>query len=286
MNFLSNGKINISDIRLIVKDNLIGFEGIGIHNYYDNFNIRTSQLKDAYEYILSKYSDIEDVFLTIINTIINNNYDPCATILMSCYYLKYIEDKGVNTLNLISEFRKHKRDSDYLLSSLSVLKMGYYFTVRNLQIAFPKKLKGQPNPDIMVKKNGEKFNVEIKGRGASQLKKIAFEFISMIENPNRPCEWHSFDDGIKNEIEQSELRRIVKDAFSKQKANIVIIDETNNFFQIGGFFMLREMHGNIEEGDPFNLVRNNLVFCSFFGGKFKCFEIDKDAYLRETLPKD
>lgn len=107
---------------------------------------------------------------------------------MSSYYLKNIEEKGINTLNLINEFRKHKHDSDYLLSSLSVLKVGYYLMEKNITFKFPQKKEGQPNPDIIAWKDDDKFKIDIKGRGAAQLKMLAHEFASLIKNPNQPNE--------------------------------------------------------------------------------------------------
>ena len=46
------------------------------------------------------------------------------------------------------------------------------------------------------------------------------------------------------------------------------------------------MNGRIEEEESFNLVKNNIVFCSNFGGKFRCFQIDKDLFLKITLSDD
>lgn len=281
--FLRIDKINIPELRLIVRDNLIGFENIGMHDYSDNFKVDSSQLRESFEYVISKYPYLEDIFLIIVNTVINNNFNPCGIVLMSSYYLKNIEEKGINTLNLISEFRKHKRDSDYLLSSLSVLKVGYYLMKKNIIFEFPQKKEGHPNPDIIAWKDDDKFKIDVKGRGAAQLKRLAYEFASLIENPNQPNEWHSFEKGIQDELEKSKLRKIVKDAFLEQEVDMLIVDETNNLFQIGGMFMIREMYGNIEQEDTFSFTENNLIFCSFFNGNFKCFEINKDVFLRDTL---
>jgi len=270
----------------VIKDNCIGFEGIGIGDF-TNINIPPNQLKVAYEYIISKYPDVKDVLLTIANTIINNNYGPNGTIIILCYYLKYLEDKGINTSNLINEFKKQKHNPEYLLSSLSVPKIGCYLANQDIDFEFPKKskkVKGQPSPDIIIHQKGNDLKVDIKGRGAVQLKKLAYELKSMIENPNQPIKLYSFDEGIETELIHSELRRIIKKAFLKQKVDIVIIDETNNLFQIGGVFMLKGMGGNTDE-ETFKLVKNNIVFCSNFNGVFKCFEINKDIFFKDSLPQ-
>lgn len=152
---------------LIIKDNHIGFEETGISDYYDNFKIRSIQLKEAFECIISRYPDIKELFINLANTLLRNNFGPNGTILLGCYYLKCVEDKGVDIKNLISEFRKHNRDPDYLLSSISVLKIGYYFTSRCIRIEFPSKNKKVSNLDIIVWKSKENFKVEIKGRDAA-----------------------------------------------------------------------------------------------------------------------
>ncbi len=284
---MNNNKIKIPELKLVIKDNCIGFEGISIGEL-SNTNIPPNQLKEAYDYIISKYPDVENVLLIIANTIINNNFGPGGTIIMLCYYLKYLEEKGINTINLINEFKKQKCNPEYLLSSLSVPKIGCYLANRNIDFEFPKKpkkVKGQPSPDIIIHQNGDDLKVDVKGRGTAQLKRLAYEFKSMIENPNQKSEWCSFDEGIETELTHSELRRIIKKAFLKQKVDIVIIDETNNLFQIGSVFMLKEMGGKTEEEEAFKLVKNNIVFCSNFGGTFKCFEIDKDIFLKDSLPQ-
>jgi len=193
--------------------------------------------------------------------------------------------KKINIINYIGELRKYKCDSDYLLSSLSVLRVGFYLTEREINFEFPTRKKGQTNPDIIVHINDEEFKIDIKGRGAAQLKKLAYQFASVIKNPDRPSEWHSFDKGIQDELEKSELRRIVEKAFTEQKVDMLIIDETYNLFQIGGIFMISEIQRRIKEIDTFSFNKNNLIFCSFFNGNFKCIEINKDVFLEETKGK-
>jgi len=284
---LNKDKINIPELKLVIENNCIGFEGMCIGEL-TNINIPPNQLKEAYESIISKYPDIKNLLLTIANTIINNGVEPGGTILILCYYLKYLEDNGINTVNLINEFKKQKRNPEYLLSSLSVPKIGCYLANQDIDFEFPKKpkkVKGQPSPDIIIHQNGVDLKVDVKGRGVAQLKRLAYEFISIIKDPNKTSEWRSFDEGIETELTHSELRRIVKKAFLKQKVDIVIIDETNNLFQIGGVFMLKEMSEKTEEEETFRLVKNNVIFCSNFGGNLKCFEIDKDIFLKDTLPQ-
>ncbi|MHA1695736.1 MAG: hypothetical protein ACTSUG_10760 [Candidatus Helarchaeota archaeon] len=281
---MENSRILISKLQLKVEGNCIGFEGIGIGDYYNNFKLRANQLKEAYEYLVSKYPFIENIFLTIVNTIINNNFGPNGIILLSCYYLKYLEDKNIDILNYINELRKHKKDFDYLLSSLSVLKIAFFLTEKNIKIKFPQRKKDQPSPDIIAQKNGIEFKIDVKGRGAIQLKRLAYKCISEIKDPNQQNRWHSFDRGIQYELEKSSLRKIVKDAFLEQKIDILIIDETNNLFQLGGIFLIKKMFNNVKKDKTFSLVKNNLVFCSFFNGSFNCIEINKDSFLKETLP--
>jgi len=282
---MSSEKIKISELRLKIRDNLIGFDILGMDDYSDNYNVNSNQLRESYIYIVSEYPYLEDIFLNIINTVINNNFNPCGIVLLSAYYIKKIEENGINIKNYISELRKHKCDSDYLLSSLSVLRVGFYLTDREINFEFPTRKKGQTNPDIIVHINDEEFKIDIKGRGAVQLKKLAIQFASAIKNPDQPSEWHSFDEGIQDELEKSELRRIVEKAFTEQKVDMLIIDETYNLFQIGGIFMISEIQGSIKEIDTFSFNKNNLIFCSFFNGNFKCFEINKDVFLEETKGK-
>lgn len=282
---MSSEKIKISELRLKIKDNLIGFDNLGMGDYSDNYNVNSNQLRESYIYIVSEYPYLEDIFLIIVNTVINNNFNPCGIVLLSAYYIKKIEENGINIKNYIGELRKHKRDSDYLLSSLSVLRVGFYLTEREINLEFPTRKKGQTNPDIIVHINDEEYKIDIKGRGAAQLKKLAYQFASVIKNPDRPSELHSFDEGIQDELEKSELRRIVEKAFTEQKVDMLIIDETYNLFQIGGIFMISEIQGRIKEIDTFSFNKNNLIFCSFFNGNFKCIEINKDVFLEETKEK-
>ncbi len=214
---MSSEKIKISELRLKIRDNLIGFDILGMGDYSDNYNVNSNQLRESYIYIVSEYPYLEDIFLNIVNTVINNNFNPCGIVLLSAYYLMKIEENGINIINYISELRKHKRDSDYLLSSLSVLRVGFHLMEKNINFEFPPRKKGQANPDIIVYINNEEFKIEVKGRGAAQLKKLAYQFVSVIKNPDRPNEWHSFDKGIQDELERSELRRIVEKAFTEQK---------------------------------------------------------------------
>ena len=52
------------------------------------------------------------------------------------------------------------------------------------------------------------------------------------------------------------MRRVPdKKRILKQKVDIVIIDETNNLFQIGSVFMLKEMGGKTEEEEAFKLLK-------------------------------
>lgn len=282
---MSSEKIKISELRLKIRDNLIGFDNLGMGDYSDNYNVNSNQLRESYIYIVSEYPYLEDIFLIIVNTVINNNFNPCGIVLLSAYYLKKIEENGINIINYIGELRKHKRDSDYLLSSLSVLRVGFYLTEKEINFEFPTRKKGQTNPDIIVHINDEEFKIDIKGRGAAQLKKLAYQFTCVIKNPDRPSEWHSFDEGIQDELEKSELRRIVEKAFTEQKVDMLIIDETYNLFQIGGIFMISEIQGSIKEFDTFSFNKNNLIFCSFFNGNFKCFEINKDVFLEKAKGK-
>ena len=188
-------------------------------DYSDNYNVNSAQLQESYKYIISKYPYLKNVFLNIVNTVINNNFDSCGIILLSTYYLQQIEESNINIINYIKELGKHKRDSDYLLSSLSVLRVGFHLMKNNINFKFPPRKKGQANPDIIVNTNNEFFKLDIKGRGASQLKRLAFQFALVIKNPDHPNEWHSFDEGIQEELEKSELRRIVKKAFMEQKVD-------------------------------------------------------------------
>ena len=181
---------------MVIKGNCIGFEGMAIGEL-SNTNIPPNQLKEAYDYIIKKYPEFDKVLLIIANTIINNNFNPGGTIIMLCYYLKYLEDKGINTINLINEFKKQKHNPVYLLSSLSVPMIGYHLSNRNIDFEFPKKVKSQPTPDIIIHQKSNNLKVDVKGRGAVQLKRLAYEFISMIKNPNQSSEWRSFDEGIK-----------------------------------------------------------------------------------------
>jgi len=279
---MSSEKIKISELRLKISDNLIGFDILGMGDYSENYNVNSNQLRESYIYIVSEYPYLEDIFLNIVNTVINNNFNPCGIVLLSAYYLMKIEENGINIINYISELRKHKRDSDYLLSSLSVLRVGFYLMEKNINFEFPPRKKGQANPDIIVYINNEEFKIDVKGRGTTQLKKLAYQFVSVIKNPDRPNEWHSFDKGIQDELERSELRRIVEKAFTEQKVDMLIIDETYNLFQIGGIFMMSEVQGSNKEIDIFSFNKNDLIFCSFFNGNFKYFEINKDAFLEET----
>jgi len=281
-NIMSKEKIKISELKLRIKDNLIGFEHLSMGDYTDNYNVNSTQLQESYIYIVSKYPYLKNVFLNIVNIVINNNFDPCGIILLSTYYLQQIEESSINIINYINELRKHKRDSDYLLSSLSVLRVGFHLMKNNINFEFPPRKKGQANPDIIVNINNEYFKIDIKGRGASRLKRLAFQFASVIENPNHPNEWHSFDEGIQDELEKSELRRLVEKAFTEQKVDMLIIDETYNLFQIGGIFMLSEMDERNPESNIFSFKKDNLIFCSFFNGKFRYFEINKDLFLEET----
>ncbi|KKN03060.1 hypothetical protein LCGC14_1111460 [marine sediment metagenome] len=254
-------------------------------DYSDNFNVNSNQLRESYIYIVSEYPYLKEIFLNIVNTIINNNFNPCGIVLLSAYYLMKIEENGINIINYIGELRKHKCDSDYLLSSLSVLRVSFYLTERKINFEFPTRKKYQNNPDIIVHINDGEFKIDVKGRGAAQLKKLAYQFANVFKNPGRPSEWHSFDEGIQDELEKSELRRIVENAFTEQKVDMLVIDETNNLFQIGSIFMISEMQGSIKEIDTFSFNKNNLIFCSFFGGNFKCIEINKDVFLDGTKGK-
>ncbi|MFW9872795.1 MAG: hypothetical protein ACFFG0_06800 [Candidatus Thorarchaeota archaeon] len=44
------------------------------------------------------------------------------------------------------------------------------------------------------------------------------------------------------------------------EVDMLIVDETNNLFQIGSMFMIGEMYGNIKKEDKFGLSKDNLVF--------------------------
>lgn len=282
---MSSEKNKISELRLKIRDNLIGFDNLGISDYRDNYNVNSTQLRESYIYIVSEYPYLEEIFLIIVNTVIKNNFNPCGIVLLSAYYLKKIEENGINIINYIGELRKHKSDSDFLLSSPSVLRVGFYLTEREINFEFPTRKNSQTNPDIIVHINDEEFKIDIKGRGAVQLKNLAYQFACVIKNPDRPSEWHSFDEGIQDELQKSELRRIVEKAFTEQKVDMLIIDETYNLFQIGGIFMISEIQGSIKEIDTFSFHKNNLIFCSFFNGNFKYIEINKDVFLEETKGK-
>lgn len=279
---MSEDKIIISELKLKIKDNLIGFEKLGMSDYTDNYNVNSKELKESYLYILSKYPFLEGIFLNIINTVTNNNFNPCGIILLSAYYLKKIEDKNIEIHNYISELRKHKRDSDYLLSTLSVLKVGFYLMEQNITFEFPPKKKNQANPDLIVYISSETFKIDVKGRGVSQLKRLSYQFASVINFPDQSNDWYSFDEGIEDELFRSELRRIIRKAFTEQNVDMLIIDETYNLFQLGSVFMIEEMQGNNQKNNIFSFKKNNIIFCSFFNGNFRYFEINKDLFLEES----
>jgi len=272
-------KITISKLDLKIKDNLIGFEGVGFGDYSD-YGFTVNQLKESFEYILKKYPDIENLFLTIANKLIHNNFSFCGTILQICYYFKYFDEKNISISNLISELKKHKNDVNYVLNFLPVLRIAHYLTERHLTIEFPDRKKNRPNPDIIVFKDNDKFKIDIKSRGIVQLRRFIKKFIDLIENRNKLDDnYNSIENGIKYEIKRSKLIKIIRKAFHKQKIDILIIDESMNFFQIGGLFIIDELFGNSKIKNNFNLYKGNLVFCSFCKGNLKFLEYNVSSFL-------
>ena len=45
---MSNEKIKISELRLKIRDNLIGFDNLVISDYRDNYNVNSNQLRESY----------------------------------------------------------------------------------------------------------------------------------------------------------------------------------------------------------------------------------------------
>ena len=216
----------ITSLTIEIRENLIGFKEFGVYNDYStDYNANATEIKLSYEYIISNYQRMEETFLKIFKAYQKKSFSPITTILLGAYYLKYLDDRGVDIINIINELKKQKNNFIYVSSFLSVLKVSFFFVSNNYTIEFPKGKKNQKGllPDIIVWNNKKKFTVDVKSRGVPQMLSLAERQVARIKNPELPNEWVSIKQGAFNEVDKSMLKLQIAKGFDQADMILMIL---------------------------------------------------------------
>ena len=273
--------MEIPSLTPVVKRNLIGFDEIGIfYDYTDQYNAKSTDIYEAYNYIINKYKKIQikELFLKVAKTLEAHTDYP---LLMGCYYMRALEENEIEVLNLINEIKKHKKDRDYLRGYVSVLKVAHFLIVMGKKIEFPKQSKSKTSDIIVKKRFGRKIKIDVKRRGFYQMEYLIKKNINEIINPNKRIEPISINTSAEDEIKKTRLINGIMDGF--EQADTLIIDESFNLAGIGGLFIANEIKANEKISETIKIKKKRLIFMSHINGKFSFISINMRKILKKIM---